>query len=376
MTTLAIAGCKSSGDSTVRIGLIAELTGQIPAVGASCKNGALLAVKEINDAGGIELNGKKYKVELIIEDSASKPEQAASAAQKLITQNNVVAIVGPNSSGNALPASEIAETSKVVLITPWSTNPKTTLDARTGVPKKYVFRSCFTDIFEGQVLGKFAGGNLKVAKAAILFDIGSEVLKSQSELFKKSFEENGGRVVDVETYSTGDKDFTAQLTKIKSTQPDIIFLPSYYTDVPLQVQQAHRLGITVPFLGSDAWSTDELIKMCGKDCEGFYFCNHYSAASTNPATKKFVETYSAQYQGTPDDVAALSYDSIGLLKEAIVKAGKTDREAVREALSAIRDFTGVTGNMRFTQGSGDPAKSAVIMQIKDGKFVWVADVNP
>ncbi|MBI5675260.1 MAG: ABC transporter substrate-binding protein [Nitrospirae bacterium] len=376
MTTFAIAGCKNSGDSTVRIGLIAELTGQIPAVGASCKNGALLAVKEINDAGGIELGGKKYKVELIIEDSASKPEQAASAAQKLITQNNVVAIVGPNSSGNALPASEIAETSKTVLITPWSTNPKTTLDARTGLPKKYVFRACFTDIFEGQVLGKFAGDNLKVTKAAVLYDVASEVLKSQSELFNKSFEENGGKVVAVETYSTGDKDFTAQLTKIKSTQPDIIFLPSYYTDVPLQVQQAHRLGITVPFLGSDAWSTEELIKMCGKDCEGFYFCNHYSASSTNPATRKFVEAYSAQYNGTPDDVAALTYDSIGLLKEAIVKAGKTDREAVREALSAIRDFSGVTGNMRFTQGSGDPAKSAVIMQIKDGKFVWVADVNP
>jgi branched-chain amino acid transport system substrate-binding protein len=376
VTTLALSACKNRGDSTIRLGLIAELTGQIPAVGASCKNGALLAVKEINDAGGIDLGGKKYKIDLIIEDSASKPEQAASAAQKLITLNNVVAIVGPNSSGNALPASEIAETSKVVLITPWSTNPKTTLDARTGLPKKYVFRACFTDIFEGKVLGKFAGDNLKMKKAASFFDIASEVLKSQSELFSKSFEENGGKVVDVETYSTGDKDFTAQLTKIKSSNPDIIFLPSYYTDVPLQVQQAHRLGIKVPFLGSDAWSTDELIKMCGSDCEGFYFCNHYAAASTNPATKKFVEAYSAQYQGTPDDVAALTYDSVRLLKEAITKAGKLDREAVREALSGIRDFTGVTGNMRFTPGSGDPAKSAVIMQIKDGKFVWVADINP
>ena len=378
MTTLALAGCSSnsSDDSTVRIGLIAELTGQIPVVGASCKNGAFLAVKEINDAGGIELDGKKYKIELIIEDSASKPEQAASAAQKLITQDNVVAIVGPNSSGNAIPASEIAEASKVVLITPWSTNPKTTLDAITGLPKKYVFRACFTDIFEGQVLGQFAGSNLMVTKAAALYDSASEVLKSQAELFGKSFEENGGKVVDVETYSTGDKDFTAQLTKIKSSQPDIIFLPSYYTDVPLQVQQAHQLGITVPFLGSDAWSTEELIKMCGSDCEGFYFCNHYSAGSPNPLTRKFVETYSAQYKATPDDVAALTYDSFGLLKEAIVKAGKTDREAIREALSAIRDFAGVTGNMRFIPGSGDPEKSAVIMQIKDGKFVWVADINP
>lgn len=378
ITTLALAGCSDSGssDPTVRIGLIAELTGQIPVVGASCKNAALLAVKEINDAGGMEINGRKYKIELIIEDSASKPDQAASAAQKLIAGDNVVAIIGPNSSGNAIPASEVAEASGVVLITPWSTNPKTTLDANTGLPKKYVFRACFTDIFEGEVLGKFAGSNLMVTKAAALYDRGADVLKSQTDLFSKSFEENGGRVVDVETYSTGDKDFTAQFTKIKSSQPDIIFLPSYYTDVPLQVQQAHQLGITVPFLGSDAWSTEELIKMCGKDCEGFYFCNHYSAGSPNPLTRKFVEAYSARYGGTPDDVAALTYDSFGLLKEAIVKAGKTDREAIREALSTIMDFAGVTGNMRFTPGSGDPAKSAVIMQIKDGKFVWVADINP
>lgn len=373
---LTFAGCTNKNDSTIKIGLIAELTGQIPAVGASSRNGAQLAVKEINDAGGIELGGKKYKVELIIEDSASKPEQAASAAQKLITQGNVVAIVGPNSSGNALPASEIAETSKVVLITPWSTNPKTTLDPRTGKAKKYVFRACFTDIFEGEVLGKFASEKLRVKKAAALFDIASEVLKSQSELFRKSFEKNGGKVVDVETYTTGDKDFTAQLTKIKNSDPDIVFLPSYYTDVPLQVQQALRLGLKVPFLGSDAWSTDELIKMCGKDCEGFYFCNHYSSGTLNPVTKKFVEAYRSEYKNTPDDVAALTYDSFGLLREALVKAGKIDREAVREALSSVKDFTGVTGNMRFTPGSGDPVKSAVIMQIKNGQFVWVADINP
>jgi len=270
-------GCQNQpAEPTVKIGLVAELTGKIPAVGASCKNAALLAVKEINDAGGIEIAGQKYKIDLVIEDTASKPEQAASATQKLITLDNVLAIVGPNSSSNALPAAEIAEDAKVVLIAPWSTNPKTTTDAKTGEPKKYVFRACFTDTFQGHVLGKFARENLKAEKAAVFFDIASEVLKSQSELFKKSFEENGGKIVASETYTTGDKDFSAQLTKIKESNPDIIFLPSYYTDVPLQIQQAHRLGITVPFLGSDAWSTEELLKMCGNECEGFYFCNHYS----------------------------------------------------------------------------------------------------
>jgi branched-chain amino acid transport system substrate-binding protein len=369
-------GCQKSSDSTVKVGLIAELTGDIPAVGTSCKNAAELAAKEINDAGGITVSGKNYKVELFIQDSAAKPDQAAAATQKLITQKNVIAIIGPNASSNAIPASEIAETSKTVLITPWSTNPKTTRDARTGEPKNYVFRACFTDVFEGHILGKFAAGNLRVKRAAILFDVASEVLKSQSELFKNSFEKNGGTVVAYETYTTGDKDFSAQLTKIKNTSPQIVFLPSYYTDVPLQVQQAHRLGVNVPFLGSDAWSTEELIKMCGGECEGFYFCNHYSPDTKNPATRKFIETYTARYGKTPDDVAALTYDAFGLLREAVVKSDRLDRQAVRDSLSKITEYKGITGEMRFLPGSRDPVKGGVIMQIKNGKFSWFADVNP
>ena len=369
-------GCQKTSDSTVKVGLIAELTGDIPAVGASCKNSAELAAKEINDLGGITIAGKNYTVELFIQDSAAKPDQSAAAAQKLITQNNVIAIIGPNASSNAIPASEIAETSKTVLITPWSTNPKTTQDSRTGEPKNYVFRACFTDVFEGHILGKFAAGNLGVKRAAILFDVASEVLKSQSELFKNSFEKSGGTVAAYETYTTGDKDFSAQLTKIKNAAPQIVFLPSYYTDVPLQVQQAHRLGINVPFLGSDAWSTEELIKMCGSDCEGFYFCNHYSPDTKNPATRRFIETYTAKYGKTPDDVAALTYDAFGLLRQAIVNSGTLDRQAVRDSLAKIKEYKGVTGEMRFLPGSRDPIKGGVIMQIKNGKFSWFADVNP
>lgn len=369
-------GCQKSSDSTVKVGLIAELTGDIPAVGASCKNAAELAAKEINDAGGITVSGKNYRVELFIQDSAAKPDQAAAAAQKLITQSNVIAIIGPNSSSNAIPASEIAETSKTVLITPWSTNPKTTRNARTGEPKNYVFRACFTDIFEGHILGKFAAANLGIKRAAILFDVASEVLKSQSELFKNSFEKNGSTVVAYETYTTGDKDFSAQITKIKNASPQIVFLPSYYTDVPLQVQQAHRLGVNVPFLGSDAWSTEELIKMCGGECEGFYFCNHYSPDTKNSATRKFIDTYTARYGKTPDDVAALTYDAFGLLREAIVNSDRLDREAVRDSLAKITEYKGITGEMRFLPGSRDPIKGGVIMQIKNGKFSWFADVTP
>jgi branched-chain amino acid transport system substrate-binding protein len=192
---LVLLGCQKSDDSTIKVGLIAELTGDIPAVGASSRNAAEMAVKEINDAGGIDIGGKKFKVELFIEDSASKPDQAASAAQKLITQKNVIAIIGPNSSSNAIPASEIAESSKVVLVTPWSTNPKTTLDAKTGAPKKYVFRAAFIDPFQGRVLAKFAMANLKAKKAAVLYDVASDYNKGIAEFFKQTFEEQGGKIV-------------------------------------------------------------------------------------------------------------------------------------------------------------------------------------
>jgi branched-chain amino acid transport system substrate-binding protein len=371
-----LAGCNSAQSPEIKIGLIAEISGQIPAVGASCRNAALLSVKQINDAGGIDIAGKKYRIRLLVEDTASKADQSAAVAQKLITQNNVLAIVGPNSSGNAIPASEIAEKSKTVLITPWSTNPKTTIDAKTGKPKRYVFRACFTDVFEGYVMGKFCRETLKAQNAAILFDVATEVFKSQSELFRKSFEERGGTIVAYESYTTGDKDFSSQLTKIKAANPDVIFLPSYYTDVPLQVQQAHRLGIEVAFVGSDGWSTPELIKMCGQACEGFYFCNHYSADSQNPATREFVAAYRAAYDNTPDDVAALTYDACGLLWQALGKTITIDRESVRQQLSEIKSYKGVTGDIVFTPNSGDPVKGAVIMQIKDQKFVWFSDANP
>ena len=373
---LAFAGCQKGNDNTIKVGLIAELTGDVPAVGASCKNAAQMAVKEINDAGGIDIAGKKYKMELFIEDSAGKPDQAASSAQKLITQQGVVAIVGPNSSSNAIPASEIAESAKVVLITPWSTNPKTTLDAKTGAPKKFVFRAAFIDPFQGRVLAKFAMGTMKARKAAVLYDVASDYNKGIAEFFKTTFEENGGKVVAFESYTTNDKDFSAQLSKIKNASPDVIFLPNYYTEVPLQVQQAHRLGIEIPFLGSDSWGSQELVKLCGKDCEGYYFSTHYSAESAAPAAKKFIQSYYTAYGNTPDDVAALTYDSFGLLRQAISIAGKLDRKALRDALSKVPAYDGVTGKMQFKEGSGDPIKSAVILQIKEGKFVWFANAQP
>lgn len=376
LMALVFPGCQKGSSNTIKVGLIAELTGDMPAVGASCRDAAQMAVKEVNDAGGINIAGKKYRMELFVEDSAGRPDQAVSAAQKLITQQEVMAIIGPNASSNAIPASEIAEGAKVVLITPWSTNPGTTLDSKTGAPKKYVFRAAFIDPFQGRVLAKFAIGTLKAAKAAVLYDVASDYNKGIAEFFKKTFEENGGKVVAFESYTTNDKDFSAQLTKIRSASPDVIFLPNYYNEVPLQIQQAHRLGIKTPFLGADAWGSQELIKLCGNDCEGYYFSTHYSAESASPAARKFIQAYSAAYGKTPDDVAALTYDSFGILRQALAGVSRPDRQLLRDAIAKIQGYDGVTGKMEFRGGSGDPVKSAVILQIKGGKFVWFANAQP
>jgi branched-chain amino acid transport system substrate-binding protein len=370
------SGCGGDESGTVRIGLIAELTGDVPAVGASCRNAAEMAVKQINDGGGIDVGGKKYPVRLYIEDNAGKADQSASAAQKLIAQQNVVAIIGPNASRYAIPASEIAESAKVVLITPWSTTPKTTLDARTGAPKKYVFRACFIDPFQGRVVAKFVLDNLKLKKAAVLYDVASEYNKGIAEVFRETFEKNGGKVVAFETYTTNDKDFSAQLTKIKKAAPDVIFLPNYYSEVPLQIQQAKRLGIAVPFVGSDSWGSSELVKLCAKDCDGFYFSTHYAADNATPAARKFIGEYKAKFGSEPDDVAALTFDSFGLLAQALKGSGTLERQAVRDSLAKVTNYEGVTGRMAFQEGSGDPIKSAVILQIKNGKFTWFANANP
>jgi branched-chain amino acid transport system substrate-binding protein len=373
-----LAGALFAADKNdaLKIGVIAELTGDIPAVGASCQNAVLLAAQEINDAGGLDLPGGKKQIDLHIEDSANKADQAALTAQKLITEENVLAIIGPNASLGAVPAAAIAESGRTVLITPWSTNPKTTLDARSGKPKKYVFRACYTDPFEGHVLALFVLNNLKLKRVAALYDVASEAPKSQTDLFRKSFTAQGGEMVAVETYTSGDRDFSAQLTKIKEANPELVFLPAYYNDVPLVVRQAKRLGITAPFLGSDAWSSPELIPLSEGAVEGFYFANHYAADIATPAAKRFIAAYRAKYNKLPDDVAALSYDACGLLFQAIKQAGALNRQAIRDALAKISSFQGVTGTMRFKEGSGDPIKSAVILQIKNGKFVWITNAEP
>lgn len=362
------------GASKIAVGVNAELTGSIPVVGESCKNAATLAVKEINDAGGLDVAGKKYPVEMTIEDNEDKAESAAAVAQK-INSSGALAMIGPNASRNAIPAAEVSESSKMLTISPWSTNPKLTVDTRSNQPKKYVFRAAFTDDFQGVVAAKFALGQLKSKKPAVLYDVASEYNKGIAEVYKKTMEAAGVKMAAFETYTTGDKDFSSQLTNIARSGADSLFLPNYYSEVPLQVKQARQLGYKGKILGSDSWGNEELVKLAGKDCEGLFFTTHYAADTATPKAQAFIKAYKAAYTKVPDDVAALTYDSFGLLFQAIKAAGKLDREAVRDALAAITSYEGVTGTMQF-KGTGDPIKSAVVIQIKNGKFTYYQTAKP
>jgi branched-chain amino acid transport system substrate-binding protein len=363
------AGCAPKEENAIRIGVNAELTGSKPTVGDSCKKAAELLAAQVNQAGGIQVGAKKYPLKLFVEDNEDKAESAAAAAQKLISQNNVLAIIGPNASGNAIPAARICEDAGVIMITPWSTNPKTTEG------KKFVFRACFIDDFQGQVMAKFARDNLKAQTAAVLYDVASEYNKGIAEFFKKFFEAAGGKVVAFESYTKDDKDFSSQLTSIKAANPDVLFLPNYYNEVPLQAQQARRLGLTCPFIGSDSWGSEELLRLGAKDLEGSFFSTHYAPDIATPKAQKFIKDYESKYGKKPDDVAALTYDSGLLLCAAITKAQSLDRKKVRDALASIHQFEGVTGEMNF-KNQCDPVKSAVILQIKNGKFRYHTSVQP
>jgi branched-chain amino acid transport system substrate-binding protein len=366
---LCWAGCRPAPENEIRLGVNAELTGSKPTVGDSCKKAAELLAAQVNQEGGLKLGDKKYLIRLFVEDNEDKAESAAAVAQKLISQDNVLAIIGPNTSGNAIPAASICEDAGVVMVSPWSTNPNTTEG------KKFIFRACFIDDFQGQVMAKFARETLKAQTAAVLYDVASEYNKGIAEYFKKSFEAEGGQVVAFESYTTNDKDFSSQLTLIKAANPGVLFLPNYYNEVPLQVQQARRLGIVCPFIGSDSWGSPEILTLGGPVLDDSYFSTHYAPDIATETAQKFIRAYEVKYGKKPDDVAALTYDAGGLLLAAITQAGALDRQKVRDALAGLRQYEGVTGIMKF-HGTGDPIKSAVIIHVKDGKFNYYSTVQP
>jgi branched-chain amino acid transport system substrate-binding protein len=366
---LITSGCGAKSEQEVRLGINAELTGSKPTVGDSCKKAMELLATQVNQDGGLKVGDKKIPLKLYVEDNEDKAESAAAAAQKLISQNNVLAIIGPNASGNAIPAARICEDNGVIMISPWSTNPKTTEG------KKYIFRACFIDDFQGQVMAKFARQDLKATTAAVLYDVASEYNKGIAEFFKQFFEADGGRVVAFASYTTGDKDFSSQLTTIKAASPQVLFLPNYYNEVPLQVKQARNQGLTCAIIGSDSWGSQELLTLGGKDLEGAFFSTHYAQDIATPKAQKFISEFEAKYGKKPDDVAALTYDAGMLLCNAVSQAGSLDRTKVRDALAQVTEFEGVTGKMAF-KGKGDPVKSAVILQVQNGQFKYFASVQP
>ncbi|HUI92006.1 MAG TPA: ABC transporter substrate-binding protein [Chitinivibrionales bacterium] len=368
-STFALLLSSCSKSDAIRIGINAELTGSVPVVGKSCVNAAAMAVDEINAKGGIALADKTKKVELLVEDNEDKAESAAAVAQKFVSRR-VVAMIGPNASRNAVPAAVVAESNNLIMISPWSTNPKLTEN------KKHVFRACFTDDFQGVVVAAFVFKKLGLKKAAVLFDVASEYNKGIAEVFKAEFTRVGGSVVSFESYSTGDKDFTAQLSKIKASGAEVLFLPNYYNEVPLQIQQARQQGFSGPVVGSDSWGSEEILKLGKGVMEGLYFTTHYAPDMATDKAKKFIADYQARFGARPDDVAALTYDAMGMLIESIRKAGSDDPAKVLSKLSTLSEFGGVTGVMKFTLGSGSPSKSAVVIQIKNDAFTYFDSVNP
>ncbi|MCL6477807.1 MAG: ABC transporter substrate-binding protein [Peptococcaceae bacterium] len=374
---LVVSGCgskdtkkegesKAAGadDKTVKIGVLAPLTGDVKTFGESTINGARLAVE---NAGG---KAGDFKIDLVTADDRNDPTEAVNVATKLINQDKVAAIVGSVTSKTTIPVSKLANDSKVVMITGTATNEKVTVDE--GKRKEFIFRACFIDPFQGKVAAKFALENLKKKTAAVLYDQSNDYTIGLANNFKENFTKGGGQITDFLAYGKDDVDFSAVLTNIAKKNPDILYLPDYYQKVSLIGKQAREKGIKAVFVGGDGWDSSDLDY---KTMEGGYFTNHYSADDPSPEVKKFVEQYKTKYGKTPDALAALAYDATSLLLNAIKTANSKDPAAIQKAMQATKDFQTVSGKITF-DNDGNPIKAATILQIKDGKQAFVATVAP
>jgi branched-chain amino acid transport system substrate-binding protein len=317
--------------------------------------------------GELEVGDRTYKIEVIHEDNESKAESAVKAAQQLITEDEVLALIGAYSSKQAVPMGEVADREGVPDISPWSTNPRTTKD------RPWVFRACFIDDFQGRVAAQFAMDEFGAEKAAVLYDVASDYPKGLAEFFQEGCEQQGLEIVAFESFTTKDRDFSSQLTKIVNSDAEVLFTPQYYDEVPLIVKQAHDLGWDKPIMGSDSWSSPELMDLCGDDCVGCYFTSHFAMAGAKGKTKEFVDAYQENYGYAPGDVAGLAWDAANILFEALRNTGgltgnlEEDRQAIRDQMSNIKRWDGVTGSMDFADAEveGDPLKCAVVVRIND-----------
>ncbi|MDU4960560.1 MAG: ABC transporter substrate-binding protein [Sporomusaceae bacterium] len=367
-----LAGCGQSESKSVKVGVVYELTGGTATFGTAAANGAKLAFKELNAKGGVL--GKS--IEAVVADNKSEPSEAANATTKVISQDKVVAVVGFTTSSNAIAGSTVAEANKIPVVSSSATNPKVTVDEKTGKTKDYTFRVCFIDPFQGTVGANFALNSLKVKKVAVMIDNSSDYSKGLAQFFKEAFTKGGGQIVAEEAYLQKDQDFKTILTKIKAQAPEMIYVPGYYEEVGKIIKQARELGIESSFVGGDGWDSPKLAEIGGAAAlNKVYFTNHYSVEDTSPVSKAFVDAYKQEYGQVPDAMAVLGYDAAYVLVDAIKRANSTESAKIREALANTKDFKAVTGNLSLNS-THDAVKSAVIIEMVNGKQVYKETVKP
>lgn len=364
---ISCGGAKATNgsDNVIKIGAIGPLSGKASTYGQSVKNGAGLYIEEINKNGGI--NGKN--IELVFEDDQADQNAAMNAFNKLVDNDKVVAILGGVTSAPTLAIAPKATIAKVPLITPTGTEPNITKNGG-----EYVFRGCYVDSYQGSILANYASNDLKAKKAAVLYNVGSDYSKGVADTFKADYEKAGGKVSQFLTYGNDDKDFNAQLTKIKNDNPEIVILPDYYNVVGLIAKQARDMGITAKFLGGDGWESEELYKIGGSSVNGAVYVNHYFKGDEDETVKSFVSAYKNKYNVEPDAFAALSYDTTKILIEGIKNANSTDGEAIKDALKNTK-LKGVTGEIYFDENRS-AVKGATIVEVDGEKTKLVTKVAP
>ena len=364
-----LAGCGNEAKSDeIKIGANFEMTGNVANYGAATLDGLKLAIKEVNDAGGV--NGKK--ITIVDADNKSEASEAVNAATKLISDDKVKVIVGPAVTANVIAESQVATDNKVPVIAPDATSPDVTVE--NGQVKPYIFRSCFIDPQQGSVMAKFATENLKAKTAVIYVDNSTDYFKSLGKVFKEKFEAAGGKVLDQQAFVAKDTDFKATLTTLKAANADVIFVPAYYEEVGKIVKQARELGITCPILGTDGWDDPKVADIAGADAlNNTYFSTHYS--DKDESVKGFVDAFTQEYGHAPNVFAALGYDAGKMLVDAIKRAGSDDPEAIRKALEETKDLKVGTGTITMDKNH-NPIKQAVILENKGGDRVMVAKIMP
>lgn len=363
-----LVGCHGSAErAEIRIGLLVDRTdpADVATVDAAC-----LAVSAVNDAGGLDVGSEKHHIVLLTEDMKTTPGEAVDAARRLIHQQGVVALVGPSKSHFAIPVANVAENARVPMISPVSTNPQTTAG------KLFVFRVAFLDSFQGQVLARFALEEIRTPTAAVLYDVANTYSRDIATIFQQTFEAAGGQVIAFESYTTGDQDFRPQLQRIRDTGSPVLFLPNFTPDVAVQVRQARQLGLDATFLGSDGWIPDMLTDH--PEVEGAFVAHHWhlDVADTNPEARGFIAAYRQANDHDPTPSAALTYDAFGVLFQAIRHAKRAVPELIRDALSRIENYQGVTGAITFRGAGGDPQKPIVMVQLKGGHMRFDKLVSP